>query len=360
MTVLGLMSGTSFDGLDLCCVSFRKEGAGYAYTIIATYTHEYPAGFVEQLRQAHLLKESELEQLEDAYDQIVLKAISEFSKQLTQPIDLISSHGHTVFHQPERGITRQIGNGITYFNQLNTPVVYDFRTYDVALGGQGAPLVPIGDALLFESYDACLNLGGISNISYTEGGMHRAFDIGMFNTPLNDLVKQMGLAYDEGGKIAASGTLIPDLLEQLNALAFFKREAPKSLGKEWYYKAFFPLISAVEGSIADLSCTVIEHNVDQINRVLAQLVAHKKGKQLRVLVTGGGAHNTFAVNRLRNTVSEQISIEVPEKQLVDYKEALIFAFMGYLRVRNEINVFSSVTGASKDSCAGTLVTSSVE
>lgn len=360
MTVLGLMSGTSFDGLDLCCVSFRKEETGYAYAIISTHTHEYPASFVEQLGQAHLLKESELKQLEDLYDEIVLKAISEFIKQVTQPVDLISSHGHTVFHQPERGITRQIGNGITYFNKLNTPVVYDFRTYDVALGGQGAPLVPIGDALLFDTYDACLNLGGISNISYTEGGKRRAFDIGMFNTPLNDLVKQMGLAYDEGGKIAASGTLIPELLDQLNALAFFKREAPKSLGKEWYHQAFFPCISSVEGSIADLIRTVIEHNVDQINRVLAQLVAHKKGKQLRVLVTGGGAHNTFAVNRLRNTVSEQISIEIPEKQLVNYKEALIFAFMGYLRVRNEINVFSSVTGASKDSCAGTLVTSSVE
>ena len=129
MTVLGLMSGTSLDGLDLCCVSFRKEETGYAYTIISAHTHEYPADFVEKLRQAHLLKESELEQLEDAYDLIALQAISKFRKQVTQPIDLISSHGHTVFHQPEIGITRQIGNGTTYFNQLNIPVVYDFRTY---------------------------------------------------------------------------------------------------------------------------------------------------------------------------------------------------------------------------------------
>ena len=360
MTVLGLMSGTSFDGLDLCCVSFRKEGVSYTYSITASHTTKYPASFIEQLRQAHTMKETDLKKLEDTYDLIVLQAISEFSKQVTQPIDLISSHGHTVFHQPERGITRQIGNGATYFNQLNIPVVYDFRAYDVALGGQGAPLVPIGDALLFDDYDACLNLGGISNISYTEKGQRKAFDIGMFNTPLNDLVKPMSLAYDEGGKIAATGTLLPDLYEQLNALPYFRRDAPKSLGKEWYHDAFFPLISAVEGSIADLACTVIEHNVSQIRQVLAQLVTHKKGKQLRVLVTGGGAHNTFAINKLRNTVSEQISIEVPEKQLIDYKEALIFAFMGYLRVRNEINVLSSVTGASKDSCAGTLVTNSIE
>ena len=360
MTVLGLMSGTSFDGLDLCCVSFRKEGAIYAYSIIASHTHQYPTSFIEQLRQAHLMKDADLEKLEETYDQIVLQAISEFSKQVNQPIDLVSSHGHTVFHQPERGITRQIGNGATYFNQLNIPVVYDFRAYDMALGGQGAPLVPIGDALLFDDYDACLNLGGISNISYSEKGKRKAFDIGMFNTPLNDLVKPMNMAYDEGGKIASSGTLLPNLYEQLNALPYFKREAPKSLGKEWYHEAFFPLITAVEGSIADLTRTVIEHNVDQINRGLAQLVTHKKGKQLRILVTGGGAHNTFAINKLRNTVSEQISIEVPEKQLVDYKEALIFAFMGYLRVRNEINVLCSVTGASKDSCAGTLVTNFIE
>ena len=306
------------------------------------------------------MKDADLEKLEETYDQIVLQAISEFSKQVNQPIDLVSSHGHTVFHQPERGITRQIGNGATYFNQLNIPVVYDFRAFDIALGGQGAPLVPIGDALLFDDYDACLNLGGISNISYSEKGKRKAFDIGMFNTPLNDLVKPMNMAYDEGGKIASSGTLLPNLYEQLNALPYFKREAPKSLGKEWYHEAFFPLITAVEGSIADLTRTVIEHNVDQINRGLAQLVTHKKGKQLRILVTGGGAHNTFAINKLRNTVSEQISIEVPEKQLVDYKEALIFAFMGYLRVRNEINVLCSVTGASKDSCAGTLVTNFIE
>ena len=359
MTVLGLMSGTSFDGLDLCCVSFNKEASLYSYKLLDAHTHGYTNEFVQRLSNAHLMKESELTDLEDEFDLIVLQAICEFLEGIAIPIDLISSHGHTVFHRPDQGITRQIGNGKRYYSQFKIPVVFDFRSYDVALGGQGAPLVPIGDALLFNTYDVCLNLGGISNISYSLEGERRAFDIGMFNTPINDLVQRLNLAYDLGGKIAESGKPIPELLDTLNSLSFFARTAPKSLGKEWYHETFFPLISSHQAPIENLVNTVTEHNVIQICKVLHRLLTLTKQNTLRVLITGGGAHNTYALRRMRALVSENIRLEIPEKQLIDYKEALIFAFMGYLRSQNQINVYSSVTGASKDSCAGTLILNEV-
>lgn len=355
MTVLGLMSGTSFDGLDLCCVSFEKVGAYYQYTLHDAYTQSYHPTLVSQLQHAHLMNESELQVLERAFDDVVLQAVTHFRSRLSKGIDLLSSHGHTVFHQPEKGITRQIGDGRRYFETLQIPVVYDFRTYDVALGGQGAPLVPIGDALLFSDYDACVNLGGISNISYEIDQRRVAYDIGMFNTPINDLVQPLGYAYDEDGRIGASGQVIPELLSQLNALEYFGRNAPKSLGKEWYHHSFYPLISEASGSIPDKVTTVTTHNVIQIATVLNQRSTEKKNANIRVLVTGGGAHNLFALKKLGALVNENIELSVPEKQLIDYKEALIFGFMGYLRSRNEINVYSSVTGASKDSCAGTYL-----
>ena len=356
MTVLGLMSGTSFDGLDLCVVRFNQTQEGYHYEIKHSSHRAYPETFVSQLKRAHLATETEMLALEESFDAITISAIKELFKHYNKSIDLISSHGHTTLHQPERGITRQIGNGKLLSKTFNIPVAYDFRSSDLALGGQGAPLVPIGDHLLFHNYDICLNLGGISNLSYSFENKRHAFDVGMFNTPINELVEPLGYNYDKDGNIAANGSLITSLFERLNSLEFYTIQGAKSLGKEWYYSYYVKEVEAVKGSLEDLVRTVTEHNVYQIFKALKEFYnRHKIAKKLKVLVTGGGAHNRFAMQLLQSQTKNFASMIVPDSQLVDYKEALVFAFMGYLRVHNKINVYSSVTGASSDSCAGTLI-----
>ncbi len=356
MTVLGLMSGTSFDGLDLCVVRFNKTQKGYHYEIKHSFHRAYPEIFVSQLKRAHLATENEMMALEESFDAITISAIRELFEGSDEKIDLISSHGHTTLHQPERGITRQIGNGKLLSETFNIPVAYDFRSSDVALGGQGAPLVPIGDHLLFHDYDICLNLGGISNLSYSFETKRQAFDVGMFNTPINELVEPLGYNYDKDGRIAASGSLIESLFERLNTLEFYAIQGAKSLGKEWYYSYYVKEIEAVKGSREDLVRTVTEHNVYQITKALKEIFnRHKASKKLKVLITGGGAHNRFAMQLLQSQTQSFASMIIPNPKLVDFKEALVFALMGYLRVHNEINIYSSVTGASTDSCAGTLI-----
>lgn len=356
MTVLGLMSGTSFDGLDLCVVTFKETDGSYNYTINATLNYPYEEEFVEALKKAHLMNEAETAALEKTFDTLTIKAIGQLLNASGFRVDLIASHGHTTMHQPEKGLTKQIGDGRLLSETFGVPVVYDFRSYDVALGGQGAPLVPIGDELLFRSFDVCINLGGISNLSYSDKNTRRAFDIGMFNTPINYLVQPLGYAYDKDGAIAASGKTIPSLFKDLNALEFYALQGAKSLGKEWYHDRYAKKITTMKAPVEDLVHTVTAHNVHQITQALKTIFnTDAKKEHLKVLITGGGAHNSFAMQMLRSQTQDFASLLIPDHQLIDYKEALIFAFMGYLRVQNKINVYHSVTGASADSCAGTLI-----
>ena len=356
MTVLGLMSGTSFDGLDLCVVTFEEVDSAYRYTINATLHYPYEEEFVQALKKAHLMNEAEIAALEKTFDSLTIEAIGRLLEASDLQIDLIASHGHTTMHQPEKGLTKQIGDGRRLSETFGIPAVYDFRSYDVALGGQGAPLVPIGDELLFHSFDVCINLGGISNLSYSYKNTRRAFDIGMFNTPINDLVQSIGYAYDKDGAIARSGRTILSLYNDLNALEFYALQGAKSLGKEWYHDQYAKKITAMKAPVEDLVRTVTAHNVHQITQALKTIFdTDSELEKLNVLITGGGTHNSFAMELLRTQTLDFATLLIPDHQLIDYKEALIFAFMGYLRVQNKINVYSSVTGASADSCAGTLI-----
>jgi anhydro-N-acetylmuramic acid kinase len=349
--IIGLMSGTSMDGLDLCACVFSSNDELTDFRIVHAETIHYPEEWREKLLNAPQLSGETLiklhHQLGDYFGNTTLDFIQ---KNKLHPT-LIASHGHTIFHQPHHGFTLQIGSGANIAAITGIDTVCDFRSKDVALGGQGAPLVPIGDQHLFGNYEACLNLGGIANISYYQEGKRIAFDICPVNMALNFYAEKLNLKYDNNGQIAASGKVIEELLANLNRLSFYSEKGPKSLGKEWFEKYFLPVITEFEqqnnSSIADILSTLIEHISIQHSDIFSK--ANIKGP---VLVTGGGALNDFLVSRIISNTTT--SIYIPESDVINYKEALIFAFLGWLYCEDKTNTLSSATGAKRDSIGGAL------
>ncbi len=343
--VLGLMSGTSLDGLDMALCSFDKSQDRWSFTLHASKTESYPEIWQADLRRAMQMSAAELLELDHQLGSWMGERALHYLTENGLEADFIASHGHTIYHQPQKGFTLQIGKGSSLSAAALIPVVSDFRSLDIALGGQGAPLVPIGDRLLFHDYDFCLNLGGIANISFEIMGHRQAFDICPVNMALNLIAEQMDLRYDDKGQIARSGVINPTLLDQLNTLPFYETEPPKSLGREWFESEFEPLLRKSGLSFRDLLATCVEHIAIQTGRVL-------NGWKGRMLVTGGGAWNEFLIERiLSNNATEVV---IPEADIVNYKEALIFAFLGLLRWTGEINTLSSVTGALRDSSGGVI------
>lgn len=343
---IGLMSGTSIDGLDICCAKFSERSGTYSFEILAAQTLPYPGFWETKLRSAPYLSSADLLATNSEYGFYLGKCADKFIKDnKLRRVDLIASHGHTVFHQPERRFTYQIGDGRAIRHLTGITTIYDFRSEDVLLGGNGAPLVPIGDAMLFGDYDACLNLGGFSNISFEKKGRRIAFDICPVNIVLNHFAEKLDLPYDEGGKLAKSGKTDAELLRRLNTLDFYARCAPKSLGAEWVFSEFLPLIDNADTT--DVLATITEHVAIQI----AMAIKNKHFKN--ILVTGGGAYNSYLISRLKTMIDSEIAI--PAGEIVNYKEALIFAFLGMLKIQGKINVYASVTGADRDSCSGIIV-----
>ena len=343
-SVLGLMSGTSLDGLDCCAVDFEYKNGNWHFDIIRAETFKYNRNLYKKLEKSKELSSIQLLELDVELGNYFGQVCNEFIGTHNLKVDFISSHGHTIFHQPEKQITLQIGNGQIMSNITKLPVVFDFRTKDVSLGGQGAPLVPIGDMLLFNEYDVCVNLGGIANLSFDKNSDRIAFDVCSCNMGLNYLANQLNLEYDESGKIAKSGKADNDLLIKLNELAYFKMPYPKSLGAEWFEKNVLTIIQESNISIADKLATLTEHIAFQ----LAEVINSQNGQN--VLFTGGGALNTFLIDLIKGRTSK--NIQLPSKETVEFKEALVFGFLGVLRMENINNVLSSVTGASKNSCSG--------
>ena len=340
---IGLMSGTSLDGLDLAYVKFTHDSR-YDFEILAADTIDYSSQLKSQLKNAIDLDTESLEKLDSEYGRFLGEQVNVFihKHQITQ-LDFIASHGHTVFHQPDQGITKQIGDGQQIAEITNHQVVYDFRTQDVNLGGQGAPLVPIGDRLLFGSYDACINLGGFANISYEENNQRIAFDISPVNVVLNHFSKQLGFEYDDQGNLAREGHIIPEVLEQLHQIDFYQQLPPKSLGIEWVHEIVFPLIKNIE-SPKDVLRTFVEHVAVQISNAIEGFET--------ALFTGGGVFNAFLMERIQQRSATKIY--VPNSDMINYKEALIFAFLGLLKLKNEVNCLSSVTGAKHDHSSGKI------
>lgn len=332
------MSGTSLDGLDLAACKFWKENEMWKFDIVHAQTIEYTAAEIDLLKNAYYLSGADLIALHHQYGSLLGERVKEFCKEYKLKPDYIASHGHTIFHQPQSGFTFQLGHGSNIAAKSGINTICDFRTTDVAYGGQGAPLVPIGDQILFAEYDYCLNLGGISNVSFQENGHRKAFDIGICNMALNELAQYCDLKYDKDGLLAQSGNIEMGLLRDLNESAGLYHINQHSLGFEWYVTHLKPLLSACQCSTPDKLSTFCEF-------IALQISSHIR-KNKNVLVTGGGAKNKFLMERIQ--ANSQSKFVIPDVQLVDYKEALIFAFLGLLRVHKQVNGLKDVTGALKD------------
>ena len=343
--VVGVMSGTSLDGIDLAYVHFKHDNK-WSYKIITAETIAYDIAWETTLRDGVGYSKEQLNDLNKSYTKLLAKVINTFiEKNQLKNIDAVCSHGHTILHQPEHKLTLQIGNLAALSQLINQNVVCDFRVQDVQLGGQGAPLVPIGDQLLFSEYDYCVNLGGFSNISTQVNDERIAYDICPVNIVLNYYVHKTGVSYDDKGQLASIGEVNQSLLEELNSLNFYNQLPPKSLGLEWVKSIIYPLIDAYELSVKDVLRTFVEHVAIQVGSVLT------KDKSV-VLFTGGGVYNLFLMKKImENTASEVI---IPASGLVEYKEALIFGFLGVLKLREEVNVLASVTGAEKNHSSGNI------
>ncbi len=340
--VIGAMSGTSLDGLDIAAIEFNYQNEKWSFEIVEAETISYSKNWLIKLKDAPTLSGEKLTELHSEYGNFTGKRINEFIKKTGFKPDLIASHGHTIFHQPDKGFTLQIGNGAEIAAVTKTTTVADFRIGDIALGGQGAPLVPVGDKLLFSNFEYCLNLGGFANVSFEKENERIAFDISPANFPLNFFAEKWGLPFDKNGEIGKEGNLNNELLTELNSLYFYKQNPPKSLGREWMEEIFFPVLNRYKISDSDKMRTLYEHIAIQIAKVNSA-----KGK---LLITGGGAFNPFLIERIKYHSS--LEIVIPESKIVNYKEALIFAFLGVLRIQNKTNCYSSVTGAIKDSSVG--------
>jgi anhydro-N-acetylmuramic acid kinase len=345
LNIIGIMSGTSLDGVDIAHCTFRRMNDRYEYHLNASETIPYSSEWSQLLTEAPGMSAESFARIHSAYGFYLGKLVQEFVMEKQLKADFVASHGHTVFHQPGAGFTTQIGSGATLAVACKTSVICDFRTGDVALGGQGAPLVPIGDELLFGDYYSCINLGGFANISFSENGLRKAFDICPVNIILNRLAGLKGLNYDKDGELAASGTIIPELLTKLNNIPYYQAPPPKSLGREWLENEFLPLIEFIY-SPEDLLHTVSNHISQKIS------VSCKSSGGQSILVTGGGAKNKYLISLLKEIVDGKIVI--PDPSIIDFKEALIFAFLGYLRINNIPNCLASVTGASHNSCSGAI------
>ncbi|MBL7951932.1 MAG: anhydro-N-acetylmuramic acid kinase [Flavobacteriales bacterium] len=343
-TALGVMSGSSLDGLDLALCTFAWKAGKWSFRIEDARTVPYDRAFQQRLLAVMQGSALDLARLDRDLGDLIGNAASQFLAGRT--VDVIASHGHTIFHKPDEGLTVQIGHGARITATNGFPVVTDFRTLDVALGGQGAPLVPLGEQQLFPDHRCFLNIGGICNIAIHRDGRVLGYDVCIGNQALNLLASEAGLSYDKDGALARSGSVNEALLQRLNALPFHQQAPPRSLGREWFDAEVRPLITDPSIALNDRLRTVVQH--------IALIISNSLGtRRDTVLVTGGGAHNTLLIERLRAVSGREIV--VPERTIVDFKEALIFAFLGVRRLNGDSTALASVTGASRDSSGGSLV-----
>ena len=342
LKILGLMSGTSLDGLDLALCNFSVQNSTISFKLLASQTIAYEPIWKERLQNAFEASAEQYFKLHSLYGEFVAEKVTDFLKETNQTVNYIASHGHTIFHRPQLGFTTQMGCGATIAAKTGIDTVCDFRSLDVALNGQGAPLVPIGDRDLFPESESCLNIGGIANISFTKNGKTSAFDICIANMALNYLTESIGKAYDDGGALAASGKSNGELLQHLLDL----NTQQQSLGREWFEHYFLPILNTSTVSLNDKLATCVEYMVFHISSILKQ-------EDLKsVLITGGGAYNRFFIERLKTNYTGHIHI--PSDDVIQFKEAIIFAYLGFLRVNEQINTLNSVTKASRDSIGGAV------
>lgn len=340
------MSGTSLDGVDLAHCIFSETESGVTYTLGICETIPYPGLWLNRLKSLPSASAVEYAETHTEYGRYIGELIADFIKRNSILADFAACHGHTIFHNPAKHYTSQIGEGAAIAAGCGLPVVCDFRTGDVAAGGHGAPLVPAGDQELFAEYDYCLNLGGFANISMQMNGKRIAYDISPANIILNHIASLKGKPYDKNGEMAASGFIHPELLLTLNSIGYYHLDPPKSLGREWVEKEILPILPLYNISAEDAAATFCEHIAIQV----AACLQHESQK--RMLITGGGAFNTFLIQRI--AAHTNVELIVPDHKTVNYKEAIVFAYLGLLRMQKKPNCLASVTGATKNVIGGAV------
>ncbi|MBL7900847.1 MAG: anhydro-N-acetylmuramic acid kinase [Bacteroidia bacterium] len=352
MKVVGIMSGTSMDGTDLALCDVDHKDGRWSVNLVAAQTFPYDEKWRIRLSQLRYQNAEVFAKTDVFYGRYLGETVRNFLSSHRESADLIASHGHTIFHDPTRWLTCQIGDGATMNAVTRIPVVSGFRRADVALGGQGAPLVGLGDDLLYPEYDFCLNLGGFCNISAIHKGRRIAFDISPCNIVLNRLARESGQSYDKDGEVAAQGEVIYPLLKRLDEIPFYQQGYPKSLGREWINREFWHIVRDFDTEpVADRMKTLVVHIARQIANAIHTL-NENHGQGTRMLITGGGAHNPVLIDHLRSE-TEAVT-DIPDSGLVDFKEAMIFALLGALRVGNMTNTLNSATGASQAWVSGSL------
>jgi anhydro-N-acetylmuramic acid kinase len=351
--VIGIMSGSSLDGMDIAFVQLEESRGKWSHEILVADCLEYEQEWIDKLTGATSLMASDYQRLHAEYGHYMGTKVNAFMKEhlLHHKVYFISSHGHTTFHDPARGMTHQLGEGAAIAAEVALPVITDLRAMDVALGGQGAPVVPIGEKYLFENYPICLNIGGISNISFKREGDYIAFDVCPANRVLNLLAQQRGLSFDNEGHLASVGTVSQQLLHDLNSLDYYKQPAPKSLSNRFGLDVIYPKIERYDLAVEDKLATYVQHIAAQVRRAVDSF---KLIDPVKMLATGGGALNNYLMEQIQAALNEKVKVIVPDDSTVKFKEALIIAFMGALRWREQENVLRSVTGARKDSIGGAV------
>ncbi|MCP4883098.1 MAG: anhydro-N-acetylmuramic acid kinase [Flavobacteriales bacterium] len=350
--VIGLMSGTSLDGVDLAYVKISRK-RGYHFEILKTKSIDYSEIWKKRLSNAFTYSGEKLIKINSDYGLFLGELAADFIEENSiKNLNFIASHGHTIFHDPGKNYTLQIGSGAHLASKSGAKVICDFRVQDVALGGQGAPLVPVGDQLLFSEYDFCLNIGGFANVSFDDNEERIAYDICPANIVLNHFTRPAGLEYDDKGRIASKGKIDQDLLTKLNDLEFYDQQQPKSLGYEFIADTILPIFADFKLSLSDKLRTFVEHIALQISLSINEYSANFDKEELKVLITGGGAFNDFMIARIKEHTNAMVVI--PSREIIEFKEALLFAFLGVLRDQEENNCLKSVTGAVKDHSSGVI------
>lgn len=352
------MSGSSLDGLDIAFCEFQfAEDTLVNWQILQAETLPYSENWQKRLRDLPQADGRALSLAHAHFGHLVGGLVNYFLQKYALQPDLIASHGHTVFHFPKEQMTLQIGDGSAIAAVTGYPVVCDFRAMDVALGGQGAPMAPIADRYLFLDYDFMLNLGGIANITANVTGQYLAFDIGGANQVLNKLVAPLGLAYDAGGKLAASGSLNATLLQEADALPYHHESYPKSLGNDWVQEQLIPIYTQFDAPTEDKLHTACVQIARQTAKDIAQIIQkeHFVKNSYRLLATGGGVFNDFQITCLQEACKPLgIEIIVPDASIIGFKEAAMIALAGVLRMQSKPNFIASVTGASQDAMGGAV------
>jgi anhydro-N-acetylmuramic acid kinase len=341
---VGLMCGTSQDGLDLVVVKFTTNSSKIDFEILFSKAFDIPSELALSLMSAERLNGLELSLLNNEVGRFFGNCVNQALTKTEYKPDFLASHGITIFHQPEHKLTLQIGSGAEIASITNIKTICDFRSTDLALGGNGAPLVPFADSNLFSKYDYSLNLGGFANIASINSEIS-GFDVTVCNLALNNIVAEIGLNFDNGGHEARKGSVNSELLASLNNLAFFKQKGPKSLGKEWFEREFLPIVQNSKISMNDKLRTVCEH-------IGMQLGSHFHESEKTCLVTGGGTYNLALIDAIKS--HSKCKIELPDRELIDFKEAICFAFLGLNRLLEKQNISKTVTGAKLNSIGGAI------